>query len=271
MEMKYKSALLITAVFLAAVFASGIAAYADTLHFKNGRTLSGKILEERAETVKIKPTTGAAITLQRDFIVSIDYEEDRAPETNTRGAGLWGLIEARLAALETMDHNALFTIMQTVTLAVDLIFVLIQVIVVIIMCLVNKILPLGVKMARASILISNVMTVLIMAVTCAMFFMDMTFGAPSWIMVTILSIQLLMLSVGIWLFVGLGRLSPAARRVQILISIFGLLSIPAGTVFNIVILYSLFRKKNRPLFFGEPAAVSGNSGINPRMFGIEKE
>ena len=63
-----------------------------------------------------------------------------------------------------------------------------------------------------------------------------------------ISVLALITAIFVWLFINLGKLNPAARRVQIFFSIIGLLGLPIGTILHGIILIGMFREDTKEAF-----------------------
>jgi hypothetical protein len=111
--------------------------------------------------------------------------------------------------------------------------------------------PFSIVLARIIDLIQAVICIAIIGLMTAIAIPNIAMGKPATNilpMVFLLGVCLVFGVIFLWLFINLGRLNPAARRVQIFVSIIGLFSFPIGTIFHGIILYGMFRQDTKEAF-----------------------
>jgi hypothetical protein len=111
--------------------------------------------------------------------------------------------------------------------------------------------PFGIVLARIIDLIQVVICIAIVGLLAAIAIPNIAMGKPSaniTPVIFLLCVCVVFAAVFLWLFINLGKLNPAARRVQIIVSILGLFSFPLGTILHGLILYSMFRPDTKQAF-----------------------
>lgn len=117
----------------------------------------------------------------------------------------------------------------------------------------SKILPVGVRVARLVNLFQAALSFVLLAVTLVVGALTIRRGGipPKDIVIIALALWVLVLVIflfSVWLIIGLGKLNPLARKMQILVSIICLLSFPVGTVLHGIVLYYMFTKETKQAF-----------------------
>lgn len=263
---KWKNILLLTLFTLICIQLAN----ADILYLKNGRRIEGVIVSETEESVEMKIGPGASIIQNRSRIESIEYigiNEDVYHEGEISVEEEIGIMDLYNVIKNSKNKDDLSTkvmglgksnlekiaaeVSIVINIFLNLALAAAIVLIVLVMCRINKTLPFGVKLARANILfilifmISGIFGFLIFFLPKMIVLIAPGIFVPFLI---VMGVQLIFLKIMYWLFTSLAEFNPRARIVQIIFSILGILNFPLGTAINGVILYSLFRKENKILF-----------------------